>query len=220
MWKRVFASVAIMVLGTAGLSSLEAQVTRVSENDQSFMAKAAEGGAAEVELGRLAAARAVNPVVRQFGQRMVVDHGAANAQLEALAATKGIDLPKEPGPQHRVTYDRLAALHGQEFDRAYMLDMVQDHDKDVLEFERASTAIRDPGVKAWVVQTLPTLREHQRMAHQLSAVMAQRAPGPVVGTSPSALPATVLYVPSRTVGRWCAGTWDSGVGTNFGTCSR
>ena len=219
MWKRVFASVAIMVLGTAGLSSLEAQVTRVSEDDQSFMAKAAEGGAAEVALGRLAAAQAVNPVVRQFGQRMVVDHGAASAQLEALAATKGIDLPKEPGPQHRMAYDRLAALRGQDFDRAYVLDMVQDHDKDVAEFERARTAIRDALVKAWVVRTLPTLREHQRMAHQLSAVVAQ-APGPVVGPSPSALPATALYVPSRAIGSWCAGMWDSGAGSNFGTCSR
>src|SRR5262245_17104172 len=114
MRKLVFISAVAVLLCTAGASSSQAQVTRVTDADRSFMTAAAEGGAAEVALGRLAATRAANQAVRQFGERMIADHGAANAQLQALATAKGVDLPREPGIQQRATYERLAALSGQE----------------------------------------------------------------------------------------------------------
>ena len=55
----------------------------------------------------------------------------------AVAARKGIALPTEPTPQHRAVYDQLAARAGWDFDRAYMSEMVRDHDQDVSAFERA-----------------------------------------------------------------------------------
>ena len=44
--------------------------------DQQFVTLAAIGGLAEVQLGRLAFERAGHPSVQQFGQRMMLDHGA------------------------------------------------------------------------------------------------------------------------------------------------
>src|SRR5690606_5900401 len=41
--------------------------------DRRFMTEAAQGGMAEVELGRIAAERASNEEVKRFGQRMVDD---------------------------------------------------------------------------------------------------------------------------------------------------
>ena len=52
------------------------------------MKGAAEGGMAEVELGRLAVEKASNDDVKKFGQRMVDDHSKANEELKEIAAKK------------------------------------------------------------------------------------------------------------------------------------
>jgi len=45
-----------------------------------------------------------------------------------------------------------------------MHDMVEDHEKDVKEFEKASKSAQDPDLKAWAAKTLPTLQGHLKMA--------------------------------------------------------
>src|SRR5262249_55051621 len=98
------AALALLVLP---VSYVAAQTTTTSPNpDAQFVHQAASGGLAEVELGRLAVQRAINPDVRQFGQRMVNDHGAANAELTTMCGGKGITLPTEPEAKYRATRDR------------------------------------------------------------------------------------------------------------------
>jgi putative membrane protein len=136
--------------------------------DRTFVMEAARGGLAEVEMGRMADSKAVHPDVKQFGQRMVDDHGKANEELKALASQKQWTLPTEPGPKHKPVHDRLMKLSGEEFDRAYMAAMVADHDKDVAAFERAARMVKDAELKAWAAKTVPTLKEHQKMAHDVN----------------------------------------------------
>ena len=136
--------------------------------DKSFVKKAAEGGLAEVELGKLATEKASNDQVKKFGQRMVDDHSKANDQLKDVAAQKHIDLPTEPSAKDKATKARLEKLSGEEFDRAYMRDMVKDHKADMTEFARESQSSKDPAVKNFARQTLPTLREHLKEAEKLA----------------------------------------------------
>jgi putative membrane protein len=49
--------------------------------DRLFAALAAQGGMAEVELGKLAQQKSRNDAVTAFAKRMVDDHGNSNAQL-------------------------------------------------------------------------------------------------------------------------------------------
>ena len=67
-----------------------------------------------------------------------------------------------PGKYKRV----LLKLSGEAFDCEYARDMVKDHEKDVAEFQ-AATKLRDPEVKGFATQTLPTLQEHLEMAKGL-----------------------------------------------------
>lgn len=134
--------------------------------DQSFIKEAALGGLMEVELGRLATEKASNADVKQFGQRMVDDHGKANQQLATIAQQNNIQVPTALTGKPKADYDRLSKLSGEQFDRAYMQLMVQDHRKDVAEFRRESTRAKDAEVKSFASQTLPTLEDHLKMAEQ------------------------------------------------------
>ena len=136
--------------------------------DRHFMRKAGEGGLAEVELGKLATEKGQSDEVKKFGQRMVDDHSKANDQLKQLAESKGVTLPSSLSAKDKSTKAKLEKLSGEQFDRAYMNDMVQDHTKDVSEFQRASTQAKDSDVKSFASQTLPTLQDHLKEARSIA----------------------------------------------------
>jgi putative membrane protein len=138
-------------------------------DDRAFVMEAGLGGLAEVELGRLAAQKGQSADVKKFGQRMVTDHSKVNAELEKLAASKGITLPKEMNAEQMAEHAKLAKLSGAEFDREYMTLMVADHDKDVAAFLDEAKDGSDPDIKSFAAKTLPTLQEHQRMAKEIKA---------------------------------------------------
>jgi putative membrane protein len=133
-------------------------------NDNMFVTKAAEGGMAEVEFGKLAVEKASNDQVKQFGQRMVDDHSKANDELKTIAQQKNITLPTTISAKDKAERDRLAKLSGAAFDHAYMTAMLSDHKKDVSEFRVESTSGKDADIKAFAAKTLPTLEEHLKLA--------------------------------------------------------
>jgi putative membrane protein len=144
---------------------------RLKHSDETFVTKAAQGGLAEVELGRLATERGSSPKVKAFGQRMVEDHSRANHELKTIAANQGVMLPASMDSKSMDTKNRLSNLTGAEFDRAYMRDMVTDHKEDVAEFQKEAESGTDPDVKAWAAKTLPMLKEHLQLAEEtLNAV--------------------------------------------------
>ncbi len=157
--------------------------------DKAFATNAARGGMAEVEMGKLAADHASNADVKQFGQRMVDDHGKANDELKAWASKNSVTLPAEPSAKQKADLKRLSGLNGSAFDRAYMTVMVADHNEDVAEFQRASKTAKNADLKAWAAKTLPTLQEHQQMAREVSgkargAASDRPAPAAHTGAKP------------------------------------
>ena len=150
---------AVNSVGNA-VSSVANSVTGPSkETPESFLAEAAEGGLAEVELGKLAAKNAQDAEVKKFGQMMVDDHSRANQELKALAAKKSIKIPEQLGT-HKSTVDKLSDLKGADFDKEYVNEMISDHKKDVDAFERQANSATDPEVKAFAAKTLPVLKKH------------------------------------------------------------
>jgi putative membrane protein len=137
-------------------------------SDRTFMRKAAEGGKAEVELGKLAQEKAASPEVKQFGERMVNDHTKASDQLKQVAEKEGVTLPDKLNAKDRATKARLEKLSGEAFDRAYMRDMVKDHTEDVAEFRKEANNGKDPEVKSFASQTVPTLEDHLKEAKNIA----------------------------------------------------
>jgi putative membrane protein len=145
----------------------------LSNADKKFVEEAAAGGMAEVELGKLAEQRATNPQVKQFGSRMVQDHGKANDELKSLASSKGVQVPAALPKSKQADVDKLGKMTGADFDKAYMKHMVDDHKHDVSMFEKQSKSGQDSDLKAWAGKTLPTLREHQQLAQTTNASVSK-----------------------------------------------
>src|SRR4051794_15569224 len=158
--------------GTApGHIAAQGQNQKLSAKDKSFAQEAAMGGMAEVELGKLAQQNAQNDDVKQFGARMVQDHSDANQQLMTLLTAKDFSVPQQLDEKHRRAMDRLSKMRGAEFDRAYMRDMVEDHDTDVKKFRQQAQHGNAADLKAFAQKTLPVLEQHQKLAHDLSKSM-------------------------------------------------
>ena len=181
-----FGAAVVLAFGlTAFAQESSAPPTRANDpdgesviSDQTFLKEAAEGGLAEVELGQLALEKSSNEDVKRFAQLMVEDHGKANEDLKQLATQKGVSLPSEPTAKQKAKKEQLSKLSGDEFDRAYMSDMLKDHRTDIAAFEKESDSGKDSDIKKFASQALPTLRAHKALdptRHKKKRSAASRA---------------------------------------------
>jgi putative membrane protein len=150
----------------------------IAPEDRAFLEEAASGGTMEVQLGRLAAERAVDPDIKAFGRHMVEDHAKANERLKDVARREHVTLDTGMLPKHQAEVDRLGKLRGAEFDRAYLTLMRTDHAEDVKKFEQEARSGKNPSVKQFAQETLPTLRQHLARAEQITTATSGAKPAP------------------------------------------
>lgn len=114
--RRVAALLVAGALGFGGALGIARAAT--DKSDTTFVTKAAAAGMLEVQASQVAITRASNPDVRAFAQRMVKDHTTVGDELKALAS-KGITVPDSLPADERAKVDKLSALEGAKFDKAY-----------------------------------------------------------------------------------------------------
>ena len=157
-----------------GNATVNSNSSAASQNDalrNNFWMTAAQGGMAEVELGKIASEKATNPEVKNFAKMMVSDHSKANAELKSLAQKRNITLPSGLDSGNQATMSELQKLSGNEFDREYVEAMVDDHEADVQMFESQAADESDPDAKAFAAKTLPTLKKHLEMIKAIQTKM-------------------------------------------------
>ncbi|HEX8948573.1 MAG TPA: DUF4142 domain-containing protein [Dissulfurispiraceae bacterium] len=136
----------------------------LSRTDKQFVHAAASGGMMEVQLGQMAQQKAQSPEVKDFGSRMVTDHGRANDELKKIAQQKNIALPDQLSKSDKKSVDKLSKASGADFDKKYMETMVKDHANDVAVFRGAAQKVKDPDLNGWATKTLPVLEQHLKLA--------------------------------------------------------
>jgi putative membrane protein len=141
--------------------------TAMNKTDKTFVAKAAEAGLAEVELGQLAAERGQSDAVKNFGEHMVKDHSDANSKLKSIAEEKELSLPETLAKEHQNAVAQLKKLSGDKFDKAFMTQMVADHKKAVSLFRDQAKKGKDEDLTNLAKNTLPTLEEHLNKAQDI-----------------------------------------------------
>lgn len=171
---------------TTGGTTSRAKVVSGSSlprSERRFVEKATQGGTEELEMSKLAMDKAQGAQVKAFAKRLVDDHTAANAALMKIATASGVSPPATLDGGHQRKMERMAKKSGTDFDREYMDDMVDHHQKDVRDFRSIAKSAKDPDLKSFAAKTLPTLEEHLQMAKTTEAAM--KKPGRKSSTASS-----------------------------------
>jgi len=156
--------------GASGASSANA-----GNPDQDFINTAAKANRAEVELGRMVEAKAKDANVKRFAQQMVKDHTDALNQLQQIAQSKNITLAEGLPEDAQDLHSKLSSESGTQLEKDYMDAMVQDHQKDLQEFQDAAQNAKDPDVKQYASTLVPKLQEHLQNAQQVSQKLGGKA---------------------------------------------
>jgi putative membrane protein len=152
------------VTGTSG--SLDA--------DREFVENELAAGNAEIELGKLAQEKGSHADVKAFGAMKVRDHQAAAADLKPIAAqlsTTQSEARQNHENDLRDTMEDLQKLSGRDFDKKYIDEMIDDHEKDVRDLENKAENAANADVKAWAAKTLPTVRQHLERAKSIKETL-------------------------------------------------
>ena len=149
----------ILLLSFGGLTA-KAQIPQPDPDTTArhFLIVASIKNLQEISAAEQAIQKARNPEVKAFAQMMIKDHGEAEQKLLALAKSREIQLP--PAAAGGVKPDLLLTSVGTSFDKNYVHAMVAGHGNAVQTFEAYTINGRDPAVKAYAEQMLPTLKLH------------------------------------------------------------
>lgn len=161
----ILASIALL----CGASTAIAQnTTSPSALDKKFVQAALQGGAAEVQLGKLAVQKAKSEDVKQFGQKMVDDHTKMGDQMKEVAKKEGISIPSGVPAKDKQLETKLKSLSGESFDSAYIKAMLKDHQHDLSEFKKEADSGNDTSIKDAASQGQQVISEHLKMVEEIA----------------------------------------------------
>jgi putative membrane protein len=136
--------------------------------DKAFVRDALQGGMTEVELGKIALQKSNDPDVKQFAQRMVDDHTKMGDEMKQVAQKMSVKVPDAPSGKDKSAIAKLQGLNGEDFDKAYIKDMLKDHEKDQKEFKQEAQNATDPDLKQIAAQGVQVIGQHLQMIQQIA----------------------------------------------------
>ncbi|NTX50826.1 DUF4142 domain-containing protein [Myxococcus sp. CA051A] len=171
--------------GTGGSGQPDAQAAKwmregllpIPTEEKAFLEELHHANQMEVQMGKLAQKNGSSKGVKDFGARMEREHGQADENLLAFAKTKKLQLgePKADsslakamqGAEH-ATMEKLQALQGPAFDRAFLAAMVGDHDVVIAKVMAGQQQFVDnTALKTMLDNLLPQLQQHRQSAYRL-----------------------------------------------------
>jgi putative membrane protein len=127
--------------------------------DKQFVRNAAESGITDEQLGKLATVKG-SPAVQTLAQKLVDDHAASNKDLDTVADSLGIMLPKKMNKDHQKEYEKLNGLSGKDFDTEYLTFIATEHYQDLHVFHMEASVAANQDLSAEVVKEMGTMHQH------------------------------------------------------------
>jgi putative membrane protein len=162
-----------------------------ADNAQEFVNKAAIGSMFEVDSSKVAQGKVTDRNIKDFAQKMIDDHGAANAKLESIAGEQKLKVPSELDTRHKSELDKLQQAKAP-LDQPYVQMQRSAHIDAVGLFEAYAKNGDNAQLKTFAQETVPTLKMHQEMIDKIAPTMddqsATSSTTPAVTTTETANP--------------------------------
>jgi predicted outer membrane protein len=143
--------------------------------ERRFLKDAVAASRFQSEAARIALSKSNDASVRSFAATLINHHAAATTTLQHMLHVRAMAPPMLDTAQ-RKTLNRLAKLNGRKFDREFMEEVALKHQlMDLEQYEKAGLVVRDPALKAWIANTLPTLRYHLATAERSTPIEIKQA---------------------------------------------
>ena len=136
-----------------------ADITTKQEADARFMVKTTSNVLLEVELGKLAQARATAPVVRTYGTSLVQNRLELLAALRKLAAAKSLTVPAALGEDEQAAYHEISTRAGTQLDKQLMALLVKTQKQDEDGFDDMSDDAYDGDIRGFAAKYLTPVQE-------------------------------------------------------------
>jgi putative membrane protein len=95
---------------------------------------------------------------------MIDDYTRINQELAVIAARENIVMPQDLDSEHAQLREKLAGLHGADFDRAYVNTMRDDQQKTLDLLKSSGALVSADELRTFIRQKLPMVQEHLRCA--------------------------------------------------------
>lgn len=132
-----------------------------------FLIQAADGSMADMQSGKLAAEKATNKRVKDFGAKMTGDHSSVTAEVKSLASAKKVNLSDSLFAETKKEIELTAQKSGNDFDKAYMDMIIKEQQENLLLFSTTYAQTNDEDLKDFISRTYPTLKSQLDLAQEI-----------------------------------------------------
>ena len=152
-----------------------ADITQKQEADAEFLVESASNALLELELGKLAQARATDAAVRSYGARLVPQRLELLATLRTLAAAKGLSVPAALGGDEQEAYHEASTKTGAQLDKHLMALLVKAQKQDEDNFDDMSDDAYDGDIRGFAAKFHGPVEEQLDAAKE-AAEAAEKLP--------------------------------------------
>ena len=137
---------------------------------QGFVAAAATSDMYEVEAGKIAEARAQDPQIKAFAEKMVKAHTESTDKLKSLlvAMKSNIAPPAQLDDRRESMIDELRGAKDADFDARYLTQQVDAHKEALILMHGYAKDGDVPSIKKFAAKMAPAVQSHLDMAEHLA----------------------------------------------------
>ncbi|WP_405144036.1 DUF4142 domain-containing protein [Sphaerisporangium sp. NBC_01403] len=132
----------------------------ISKQDRQFLKHAHQDNLAGIAAGKAAEDKGKAEVVRSIGATIAADHAKLDTSVKETARRLGVSLPSEPSAEQKAGLEKLTALSGSAFDRAWLAALIEDHRTALEKIKQEIQNGSSTDVKAVAESSKPVVQGH------------------------------------------------------------
>lgn len=136
--------------------------------DSSFTVKATISNEKELKILEEGVEKGTSKELKSDAAKMITDHKKLRTELRSYALRKGYTLPDENEIENkdiqRINSNRQI---GNDWDNGWTSQLIDDHQNDISDFEKARDKVKNAALKKLIISTLPVLHKHLDMVNRL-----------------------------------------------------